>query len=158
MCAWRLGIDMSTEGSWQSQRVLTVNNERVLKTWKASSWKKCFERIHSEPECVCKFANCRFSSVFQMLQMRWCVFCNLADTGYKAWKQIRKSWKKNYTHVAIQVQAFLRKPKKLTNTKIFSSNNRLKAWTEEKQNHWMVSCICDQILSENIYRNINHKN
>ena len=35
--------------------------------------------------------------------------------------------KKNYTHVAIQVQAFLRKPKKLTNTKIFSSNKKLKA-------------------------------
>ena len=66
-----------------------------------------------------------------------------------------KKKKKNYTHVAVQVQAFRRKPKKL---RLFSRNIK----TEVKENHLtvdlMAHCICDQILSENICRNINHRN
>ena len=51
----------------------------------------------------------------------------------------KKKKNNKYTHVAIQVQAFGRKPKRL---RLFSHKN----------------CIHDQILSENICRNINHSN
>ena len=54
----------------------------------------------------------------------------------------------NFTNVAIQVQAFRRRPKRL---RLFSHNK--KALIRGKRN-----CICDHILSENICRNINHSN
>ena len=62
-------------------RLVTINNERAVRTWKPSSEQKiCFERIPSRPKCVCKFADW-FSSFFQSLQMHCRVFSNLADSS-----------------------------------------------------------------------------
>ena len=134
--AGRSDILKFTEGSWQGS--FTMNNERAVRTWKHSSEeKKCFERIPSRPEIVCKFAD-QFSSVFLSLQMYCRVFRNLADSSNVKTNQenmifsIQKKnkqtkTKNNYTHVAIQVQAFWRKPKKL---RLFTRNKnslRLKA-------------------------------
>ena len=55
---------------------------------------------------------------------------SLSLRHWLASKQISKLWywrTKKYTNVAIQVQAFLRKPKKLRNIRLFSSNKKLKA-------------------------------
>ena len=65
-------------------------------------------QIPSRPEFACKFVNW-FSSVFQSLQMHYRVFCNLADSSrVKTNQEIIYDIhdQKNYTHVAIQVQAF----------------------------------------------------
>ena len=32
------------------------------------------------------------------------------------------------------------------------------ALTEVKENYLMINCICDQILSQNIYKDIKHRN
>ena len=77
--------------------------------------------IPSRPEFARKFASW-FSSVFQSLQMHYRVFCNLADSSRVKTNQeimIFTIKKKNYTHVAIQVQAFRWKPKKV---RLFSRN------------------------------------
>ena len=58
--------------------------------------------------------------------------------------------KKNYTHLAIQVQAFRRKPKRL---RLFSHNKKAYGFNRGKRN-----CIRDHILSENICRNIKYSN
>ena len=61
-----------------------------------------------------------------------------------------------YTHVAIQVQVFRRKPRK---QRLFSRNIKLKALTEKNENHsYGINCIFDKILSENTIRNINNRN
>ena len=38
-----------------------------------------------------------------------------------------------------------------------ATRKKLQSLTEVKENHVMVNCICDQILSEKICRNINHR-
>ena len=50
--------------------------------------------------------------------------------------------KKNYTHVAIQVQAFRRKLKRL---RLFSHNKKAKGFNRGKRN-----CIHDQILRKHL--------
>ena len=67
-------VSKFTEGSWQGS--FTVNAERAVQTLP----EKCFDRIPLRPEFACKFADW-FSSVFQSLQMHFCVFCNLADSS-----------------------------------------------------------------------------
>ena len=62
--------------------------------------------IPSRPEFACKFVDW-FSNVFQSLQMHYRVFCNLADSSrVKTNREIMITIKKNYTHVAFQVQVF----------------------------------------------------
>ena len=79
--------------------------------------------IPSRPEFACKFVDW-FSNVFQSLQMHYRVFCNLADSSrVKTNREISIfTAKQKCTHVAIQVQAFLRKPKKL---RLFSRNKKV---------------------------------
>ena len=61
-------------------RLVTINNERAVRTWKPSSEQKIwFKRTPPRPKCVCKFADW-FSSFFQSLQMHCRVFPNLADS------------------------------------------------------------------------------
>ena len=88
-----------------------VNNERTVQTRKSSSEQQQQNagRIPSRPKCVCKFAD-------------WFNHCKCTALHSAIWltvlalKQIRKSrcsqTKKLY--VAIQIQAFWRKPKVLT--------------------------------------------
>ena len=85
--------------------------------------KKFFERIPSRPEFACIFADW-FSSVFQSLQMLCRVFCNLADSfSVKTNQEIMMfTAKKKATHVAVQVQVFRRKPRKLR--LLFSRNKK----------------------------------
>ena len=79
----------------------------------SSEQEKCFEGIPSRPKCVFEFVNW-FSSVFQCLQMHCHIFCHLADSSsIKTNQEIVIFRQKKYTHVAIQVQGFQRKPKKL---------------------------------------------
>ena len=82
-------------------RLVTINNERAVRTWKPSSEQKiCFERIPSRPKCVCKFADW-FSSFFQSLQMHCRVFSNLADSSsVKTNQEIIISQKIHTLHVA----------------------------------------------------------
>ena len=129
------------------QEVFIVNNGRAVQTRKPSSEKT----IPSRPE----FADW-FSSIFQSLKMHCRIFCNLAKNSNLKTKQEIRIFKnkKNYTHVAFQVQVFRRKPKKL---RLFSHNKKLKTLTQVKENNVVVNCIYDQILSENIYKNINHR-
>ena len=61
MAVGRSGMSKFTEGSWQGP--FTVNNERIVRTLKASFEQKCFARIPSRPEFACKFVDW-FSSVF----------------------------------------------------------------------------------------------
>ena len=145
MCAWQLGTVVRS--IYSKQR----NGSSNLKTFFWTQ-RKCFAA-----KSICKFA-VWFSSVFQLLQMHCCVFCNLADSSsIKPNQEIIWSihgWK-SYTHVAIQVQVFWRKPKK---QRLFSLNKKLKALTEKKKHFYVINWICDKILSENMFRNINKRN
>ena len=90
-------------------------------SFKALFWtKKCFEMIPSRPEFACKFVDW-FSNVFQSLQMHYRVFCNLADSSRVKTNREIITIKRYYTHVAVQVQAFRWKPKKL---RLFSCNKK----------------------------------
>ena len=121
-------VSKFSEGSWQGSF--------YSKQWKRSSnfkafvWiKQCFDRIPLRPEFACKFADW-FSSVFQLLQVHYCVICNLTDNSSIKTNQVIMIFAappKKYRHVSIQVQVFWRKLKKL---RIFSCNKKkLKAWT-----------------------------
>ena len=108
-------------------RIVYSKQWKISSNFKAVFWaKKYFEIIPSRPECDCKFAGW-FSSVFQSPQMHYHVFCNLADSSrvIKTNQEIIMIFTilKIYTHIAIQVQAFRWKPKKL---RLFSRNK--KAW------------------------------
>ena len=83
--------ELSVYDGWPQWRVKIHRRElaRIVysKQWKSSSnfkavfWtKKCFEVIPSRPEFSCKFAGW-FSSVFQLLQMHYHVFRNLANSS-----------------------------------------------------------------------------
>ena len=130
--AARLALFLRVRDGWAQWHVKIHRRElaRIVysEQWKSSSnfravfrAKKRFEIIPSRPEFVSKFAGW-FPSVFQSLQMYYCVFCNLADSSrVKTNEEIITLFtiKKNYTHVAVQVQAFRWKSKKL---RLFSRN------------------------------------
>ena len=111
MGAWR-DISKCTEGSWRGAFAVTTKEQLKLEILFVKE-NKCFEGIPSRPKCVCKFAHW-FSSVFTSLQMHCRVFCNLVDSSnFKTNQEIMIFTGEKYTHVAIQVQPFRRKPKKL---------------------------------------------
>ena len=92
-------------------------------------------------------------SVFQTQERNCRVFYKLADiqVSFKINQGIMRMKDKKH-----QVLAFRRKPKKLM---LFNRNKQLTALKQrKKETIKMVNLICDQILSENIYKNINHTN
>ena len=99
-------------------------------------------QIPSRPEFTCKFVNW-FSSIFQSLQIHCHVFCDVADSSSVKTNQeimIFTAQNKKYRHLAIQVQAFWRKPKKL---RLFSHSKKSLRLKQVKENHLIVNCICD---------------
>ena len=109
-------VSKFTEGSWQGS--FAVNNERAVLASKQSrkSW-------YSQPPPPPKKKKKKKKE----------------KNGFPTPPPPPKKKKKNYRHVAIQVQAFRIKSKRL---RLSSHRN----------------CIHDQILTENICRNINHSN
>ena len=108
MCVTVGRSDMSkfTEGSWQGS--FTVINERSVRTLEPSSEQKNALRKFLQSQKL----PAGFPASSNIMQMYYCVFCNLADSSrVKTNEEIItlfsiKKKKKNYTHVAIQVQAF----------------------------------------------------
>ena len=115
--------DMSIKIHRRELAGIFYSNRKISSNFRAVFWaKKRFEIIPSRPKFASEFAGW-FPSVFQSLQMYYCVFCNLADSSrVKTNEEIITLFTiktKNYTHVAIQVQAFRWKPKTL---RLFSRN------------------------------------
>ena len=100
-----------TEGSWQGS--FTVNNERAIRTLKASSEQKNVLREFLQGQNLLVNLPTNFpASSNRCRQMHCRVFCNLADSSNVKTNQeimIFTAKKKNYTHVAIQVQAISEK-------------------------------------------------
>ena len=99
-----------TEGSWQGS--FTVINERSVRTLEPSSEHKNALRKFLQSQNLLVNLPAGFPASSNVMQMYYCVFCNLADSSrvktneeiITLFRAIEK--KKNYTHVAIQVQAF----------------------------------------------------
>ena len=104
-------------------RIVYSKQWKSISNFKAVFWtKKCFEIIPPRPKFSCKFAGW-FSSVFQSLQMHYRVFWNLANSCRVRTNQeiMILTTKKKLHNVALQVQAFRWKPKKLS---LFSHNKK----------------------------------
>ena len=136
LCASRLSKFLRVCDGWAQRRVkihrrTVARIAQYSKKWKGNSnlkaffWtkKKFFKRNPSRPEFASKIADW-FSSVIQSLQMHCRAFWNLGDiSGVKTSQEIMifTAKTKNYTHLAIQVKAFPRKPKKL---RLFGPNKK----------------------------------
>ena len=157
-----------TEGSWQWW--FAVYSKQWKSSWNFKAFfctKKCLERIPHDiyiyfyknllvnlPTGSPSSSNhCRCTVAYSAILPTILGFLSVQ-------KKIRKSWssqpKIKPTTCGYSGPGISEKPKKLR--LYFATRRKPKAWTEVKENHFMVNCICDQILSENICRNINHRN
>ena len=111
-----------TEGSWQGS--FTVNNVTAVRALEPSSKRKNVREflqgrnllVYLPTGFPASSNRCRCSSAY--------IFCNLADSfSVKTNQEIMMfTAKKKTTHVAIQVQVFRRKPRKLR--LLFSRNKK----------------------------------